>query len=233
MRFIFSATCLAVVAGCATAPLPPAEARHHQAAKELREARSTRASTKQRLGHYLQAAEAADSSLGQGAEAPAVGDIYNATVAEFTVLLRSAEGGRFWNQPLTVTTSRTSYRLRYAPTSRKEGTWAPEYFTAFETPKQVHEKRIRLQVRDAGFGGTLVGINRPADPTKFYFPSVGVARAAARNRSDRGRDPSAGRGFYRAARLLSAPALPWVDGSDAGGSLLSHRRFDHVAALRS
>jgi hypothetical protein len=177
VRFVFAATCLAVLAGCATAPLPPAEARHHRAAKELREARSTRASTEQRLGHYLQAAEAAGPSLGQGVEAPAVRDIYNATVAEFTVLLRSAEGGRLWNQPLTVTTGDTSYRLRYAPTSRKKGTWAPGYFTAFETPKQVHENRIRLHVRDAGFGGTLVGINRPADPAKFYFPSVGVAGA--------------------------------------------------------
>ena len=139
--------------------------------------RSTHASTEQRLGHYLQAAEAAGSSLGQGAEAPGVRDIYNATVAEFTVLLRSAEGGLLWNQPLTVTTANASYRLHYASASRKEGTWAPGYFTAFETPKQVHEDRIRLHVRDAGFGGTLVGINRPADPAKFYFPSVGVVGA--------------------------------------------------------
>ena len=106
------------MAGCAAAPLPPGEdARHHQAAKELREARSKRASTEQRLGHYLRAAEAAGPSLGQGVEAPAERDIYNATVAEFTVLLRSAEGGRLWNKPLTVTTGGTSYRLRYAPTS--------------------------------------------------------------------------------------------------------------------
>ena len=177
MRFIFAATCLAVVAGCATAPLPPAEARHHQAAKELREARSARASTEDRLGHYLQAAAEAGPLLGQGAEAPAVRDIYNAATAELTVLLRSADGGRLWNHPLTILADGTSYQLRVASSSRQEGTWAPGYFTAFDTPKQVHEKRVRLQVRDAGFGGTLVGINRPADPAKFYFPSVGVAGA--------------------------------------------------------
>ena len=177
MRLIFAATCLAVVAGCAMAPLPPPEARHHQAAKELRAARSARASTEQRLGHYLQAAAEAGPLLGQGAEAPAVRDIYNAATAELTVLLRSAEGGRLWNHPLTVTAGGTSYQLHLAPASRQEGTWAPDYFTAFETPTEVREKRIRLQVHNAGFGGTLVGINRPADPAKFYFPSVGVAGA--------------------------------------------------------
>jgi hypothetical protein len=177
MRFIFAATCLAIVAGCAMAPLPSPEARHHQAAKELREARSARASTKQRLGHYLQAAAEAGPLLGQGAEAPAARDIYNLATAELTVLLRSADGGRLWNHPLTVTAGGSSYQLHVAPASRQEGTWAPGYFTAFDTPRQVHERRIRLQVRDAGFGGTLVGINRPADPAKFYFPSVGVAGA--------------------------------------------------------
>ena len=164
MRFTFAATCLAIVAGCAMAPLPSPGARHHQSAKELREARSARASTKQRLGHYLQAAAEAGPLLGQGAEAPAARDIYNLATAELTVLLRSAEGGRLWNHPLTVTAGGSSYQLHVAPASRQEGTWAPGYFTAFDTPRQVHERRIRLQVRNAGFGGTLVGINRPADP---------------------------------------------------------------------
>ena len=41
----------------------------------------------------------------------------------------------------------------------------------------MRERRLRLQVREAGSGGTLVGINRPANPAKFYFPSVGVAGA--------------------------------------------------------
>jgi hypothetical protein len=177
MRFIFAATYLAVVAGCAMAPLPPPEARHHQAAKELRQARSARASTEERLGHYLQAAAEAAPLLGQGAEAPALRDIYNAAAAELTVLLRSADGGRLWNHPLTVTAGGTSYQLRFAPGSRQEGTWAPGYFTAFDTPRQVHARSIRLQLRNAGFGGALIGINRPANPAKFYFPSVGVAGA--------------------------------------------------------
>ena len=129
------------------------------------------------VGHYLQAAAQASPLLGQGAEAPAVRDIYNAATAELTVLLRSADGGRLWNHPLTLTAGGTSYQLHVAPASRQEGTWAPAYFTAFKTPREVRERRLRLQVREAGFGGTLVGINRPANPAKFYFPSVGVAGA--------------------------------------------------------
>lgn len=173
----FAVACVAIFAGCATVPLRPPEARHHLAAKELREARRQHQPTEQRLGHYLKAAEEAGPLLGQGAEAPVVRDIYNSAVAEFTVLLRSAKGGRLWNQPLTLTAGGTTYRLHYAPGSREDGTWPPGYFTTFDTPKQVHENRIRLQVRDAGFGGTLVGIDRPANPARFYFPSVGVAGA--------------------------------------------------------
>lgn len=176
-RFLVGAICLAVLMGCATTPLPPPEARHHLAAKELRAARARHGSTEERLGHYLKAAEEAGPLLGQGTEPLVVRDIYNAAVAEFTILLCSAEGGRFWNHPLTVTNGGNSYRLRYAPASRQAGVWAPGYFNIFDTPRQVHENRIRLQVRDAGFGGMLVGINRPADPPKDYFPSVGVAGA--------------------------------------------------------
>src|SRR4029434_10670948 len=110
-----------------------------QAAKELRAARSARASTEQRLGHYLQAAAEAGPLLGQGAEAPAVRDIYKARTAELTVLLRSADGGRLWNHPLTVTAGGTSYQLHLAPASRQEGTRAPGHFHAFHNARQAPE----------------------------------------------------------------------------------------------
>ena len=140
MRLIFAATCLAVVAGCAMAPLPPAEARHHRAAKELREARSAHASAEQRLGHYLQAAAEASPLLGQGAEAPAVRDIYNAAAAELTMLLRSADGGRLWNRPLTLTAGGTTYHLRFAPPRGRKAPGRRTISTASTRPKQVQEK---------------------------------------------------------------------------------------------
>lgn len=148
------------------------------AAKELRAARSGHGSTEERLGHYLQAAAEAGPLIGQGAEALAVRDIYNAAVAEFTILLRSAEGGRLWNQPLTLTAGGASYRLRYAPASRQEGVWAPDYFTAFETPREVllslHDPTLREAVRIAGKTRPLAADYRAAR----FLPESALARAA-------------------------------------------------------
>jgi pimeloyl-ACP methyl ester carboxylesterase len=39
----------------------------------------------------------------------------------------------------------------------------------------VKEKSLRLQVRDAGAGGVLVGIHKPADPRREFLPENGVA----------------------------------------------------------
>lgn len=177
-RLLAAVACLLLVTACATTTsLPPPEARHHLAARELNKARSGRLSIEDRLAHYLKAAEEAAPLLGKGEEAPAVRSIYNSAVAEFTVLLRSANSGSRWNKPLTVGSGATAYRLRYAPASRQNGTWDPAYFTSFETPKQVHENRIRIQVRDAGYGATLVGIRRTSNPKKDFFPDEGVAGA--------------------------------------------------------
>jgi len=176
LRLVLVGACLVVLAACATTTaLPPAEARHYAAAKQLHEARATGQSAEERAAHYLQAAENAGPLLGEGAEAPEVRDIYNTAVAELTVLLRSADGGRLWDRPLTLTAGSTTYQLRFAAASRPDGTWAPGSFDFFRTPQQVDEKRLRVQVRDAGFGGVLVGVNKPADPKKSLLPAVGVA----------------------------------------------------------
>ena len=176
LRLVLVGACLVALAGCATTtPLPPAEARHYAAAKQLHEARATRESAERRAAHYLEAAENAGPLLGEGAEAAEVRHIYNTAVAELTVLLRSADGGRLWDRPLTLTAGSTTYRLRFAPASRADGTWAPGFFDFFRTPEQVDEKRLRVQVRDAGFGGRLVGVHKPADPQKSFLPTVGVA----------------------------------------------------------
>src|SRR5215207_6950212 len=79
------AAAVAVVQGCATTPLPPVEARHHVAARELSEARARRKSPEERLAHYLKAAEEAAPHQGQGAESLAVREIYNNAVEEATL----------------------------------------------------------------------------------------------------------------------------------------------------
>ena len=88
LRFVLMVW-LIVFAGCATTTtLPPTEARHYAAAKQLLEARASE-SPEKRAGHYLQAAASAGPLLGEGAETREVRDIYNTAVAEPTVLLRS------------------------------------------------------------------------------------------------------------------------------------------------
>jgi pimeloyl-ACP methyl ester carboxylesterase len=176
IRFGIIAVCLAVFASCATTTLPPTTARHHGATKELHLARAKHRSAEERAAHYLKAADEAGPLLG-AEEAVEVRDIYNAACVELTTLLRGADNGRLWNRPLTLTSGGTTYRLHFAPASRPAGTWAPDYFDFFETAAQVKEKTFKVQVREAGFGGTLVGVHKPADPRKDYLPTVGVAAA--------------------------------------------------------
>jgi hypothetical protein len=71
LRLVLIGACLVVFAGCATtSALPPTEARHYAAAKQLHEARATRESAEKRAAHYL---EAGGPLLGEAAEAAAVG----------------------------------------------------------------------------------------------------------------------------------------------------------------
>ena len=46
---------------------------------------------------------------------------------KFTILLRSAENGRLWNRPLTLSAPDETYHLRLQRADF--GTWAPNYFT--------------------------------------------------------------------------------------------------------
>jgi pimeloyl-ACP methyl ester carboxylesterase len=175
LHFLIAGVCLSLFAGCATTTLPPTEARHYAAAKQLHEARATRQPAEQRAAHYLEAAANAAPRLGVGAGEKEVRDIYNAATAELTVLLRSADDGRLWNRPLMLTANGATYRLGFAPASLQNSTWAPGYFDFFWTPKQVKEKSIRVQVRQSGLGGVLVGVHEPPNPEKVFLSQVGVA----------------------------------------------------------
>jgi pimeloyl-ACP methyl ester carboxylesterase len=65
--------------------------------------------------------------------------------------------------------------LRFAAGSHKDGTWDPGYFDFLRTPKQVHEKVAHQEARTNDWGGALVGVYKPADPTKYFLPRVGLA----------------------------------------------------------
>ena len=109
--------------------------------------------------------------LGAGAQETPACDTYNTACGELTVLLRSSEGGRLWNHPLTLTASNKTYHLRLEPASY--AVWAPNYFTTFERADLVKEKLIRKENIQEGVGGALVGV-RVVNPPEKFAPARGI-----------------------------------------------------------
>ncbi len=122
------------------------------------------------LGHYLDAAYSALRlvSSTSGDEAINARLTYNNACQEMTVLLRSSN--QLWNRTSTIQSGDHTYRLRFAGGSRQAGTFDPNYFDFFRTPQQLHEKISMDTQRKNGWGGTLVGVHKPADPRKYFLP---------------------------------------------------------------
>ena len=140
--------------------------------KSLREARSPQLSPEARAANYLQAAALSAPELGSGNQTTPGRQTYNAAAAELTTLLRSAEGGRLWNHPLTLTGQETTYRLRIQPASY--GVWSPDYFTSFTEADQIKHKLIKKQLVQDGVGGALVGV-RIVNPPDNFAPPKGIS----------------------------------------------------------
>jgi triacylglycerol esterase/lipase EstA (alpha/beta hydrolase family) len=171
LRFVAATTCLALLASCATAPQMARGPEYGPTASIMREARSASVPGETRAADYLQAAATTAPLLGSGAqETPAV-NTYNAACGELTVLLRSSEGGRLWNHPLTLTGNNTTYHLRLEPASN--AVWAPNYFTSFVPEQQVKETLIRKENIRQGVGGALVGV-RLVNPPEKFAPRRGI-----------------------------------------------------------
>jgi len=171
LRVIAAGTCLALFVGCATTPQTAGRLQYAPAASILREARSSQVPVEQRAADYLQAAAMTAPLLGAGAQETPACDTYNTACGELTVLLRSSEGGRLWNHPLTLTASNKTYHLRLEPASY--AVWAPNYFTTFERADQVKEKLIRKENIQEGVGGALVGV-RVVNPPEKFAPARGI-----------------------------------------------------------
>ena len=114
IRLSAAATCLSFLAGCATAPQTARGPEYAPTASIMREARSANVPVEKRAADYLQAAAMTAPLLGTGIGTPAC-ETYNAACGEVAVLLRSSEGGRLWNQPLTLAGNNTTYHLRLEP----------------------------------------------------------------------------------------------------------------------
>src|SRR5437667_12881545 len=174
IRVIAAGTCLAFFAGCATTPQTASRLQYAPAASIMKEARSSQVPVEKRAADYLQAAAMTTLLLGTVAQETPARDTYNAAGGELTLLLRSSEGGRLWNHPVTLTGNNNTYHLRLEPAS--SAAWAPNYFTTLELENQVKEKLIRKQNIQQGVGGALVGV-RIVNPPENFAPARGITAA--------------------------------------------------------
>lgn len=171
VRLIAGVTCLAFFAGCATTPQTASRVQYPAAESLLREARSPQVPVEKRAADYLQAAAMTAPLLDSGTEETPAWNTYNTACGELTVLLRSGDGGRLWNQPLTLAGNNTAYRLRLEPASN--AVWAPNYFTSFVPSAAIREKLIKDPNREQGIGGSLVGV-RILNPREKFAPPRGI-----------------------------------------------------------
>src|SRR5213595_2584697 len=185
IRIIAAITCVAFLVGCATTPQTAGRLQYAPAASILREARSPQVPVETRAADYLQVAAMTAPLLGTGAQETPARDTYNAVCGELTMLLRSSEGGRLWNHPLTLSASNTPYHLRLEPASN--AVWAPSYFTTFESPDQIKEKLIRKANIQEGVGGALVGV-RILNPREKFAPPRGITAPVTATLDFHGKD---------------------------------------------
>ncbi|MEY3898609.1 MAG: hypothetical protein RLZZ214_4131, partial [Verrucomicrobiota bacterium] len=141
-------------------------------AKSARVARGKAASPEEQAALYLQRAAQAASGIGSGNVSTPALESYNAAVADLAVLLRSADGGRLWNRPLTVSTGGSTYRLRFQP-GDQQGVWAPDEFTSLVLARETPDKILHRSNRQQGVGGELVGV-RKETPRAQFAPWVGI-----------------------------------------------------------
>jgi pimeloyl-ACP methyl ester carboxylesterase len=185
-RFIAAGTCLAFFIGCATTPQTTSGLEYAPTSTVLREARSQQVPVEKRAADYLQVAAMTAPLLGSGAQESPPRDTYNAACGELTVLLRSSEGGRLWNHPLTLTASSEAYHLRLESASNV--VWAPNYFTSFKLANSIKEKRVKTPNRVEGVGGELVGVRNPTPPDPFTPPQGAITAPVTATLDFHGKD---------------------------------------------
>ncbi|HEY6153523.1 MAG TPA: alpha/beta hydrolase [Candidatus Udaeobacter sp.] len=185
IRLVAAVTGLALLTSCATAPQIARGPEYPPAAGLMREARSANVPVEKRAADYLQAAAITAPLLGSGIGTPAC-ETYNAATAELTLLLRSADGGRWWDRSLTLNGGNTTYRLRLEP-GRWPSTWSPDFFTSFQDPDQIKRTLVKKDVTQGGVGGALVGV-RSITPPEEFAPAKGLTAAVTATVDVRGSD---------------------------------------------
>ena len=170
IRFIAAGTCIAFFAGCATTPQTASRLQYGPAASILREARSSQVPVEKRAADYLQVAAMTAPLLGTGAQETPACDTYNAACGELTVLLRSSEGGRLWNHPLTLTASNKTYHLRLQPASY--AVWAPDYFASFKLADSA-QRETREDAEPVGWSRRRTCRRAQSNSPRYFHAASG------------------------------------------------------------
>ena len=138
-------------------------------------AKSSRSKPTVAAGYYLDAARAAAQTLTDTSNPVRTDamEVYNQASSDLTQLLR--ETPDLWNHTETIQSPLFAYHLHFAPASRASGIWDPGFFDFFRTRDQVKNTKFKHENERKGLGGVLVGVNKPNDPRKYFYPKVGVA----------------------------------------------------------
>ena len=183
-RLIALTATAAFLAACATTP-PQRVTQYAPAADSLREARSPQVPAEKRAADYLHAAAITAPLLGSGTQGTPALNTYNTAAAELTILLRSSEGGRLWNQPLTVTSNNETYHLHLQPAG--PAVWAPDYFNSFQLASSIKHPLAKKEIVQEGIGGELVGV-RTTTPRENFAPLKGISAPVTTTLDFKGQD---------------------------------------------
>jgi triacylglycerol esterase/lipase EstA (alpha/beta hydrolase family) len=138
-----------------------------------------------RAADYLHAAAITTPMLGSGTQETSALDTYNTAAAELTILLRSSEGGRLWNQPLTVTSNNETYHLHLQPAG--PAIWPPDYFNSFQLASSIKHSLVKKETAQEGVGGALIGV-RNTTPRENFASLKGISAPVTATLDFRGKD---------------------------------------------
>ena len=123
--------------------------------------------------------------LGSGTQETPALETYNTAAAELTILLRSSDGGRLWNQPVTVTSNNQTYHLHLQPAG--PAIWPPDYFNSFQLASSIKHPLVKKETVQEGVGGALVGV-RATTPRENFAPLKGISAPVTATLDFKGQD---------------------------------------------
>ena len=177
--------------GCATTPQTTGRIKRIRARGEqyARECPLVAGSVEKRAGaDYLQAASISASELGTGEVNRRLRKkTYNAASAEtHDPASSSADGGRLWNHPLTLTNGSQAYHFRLEPASYRISSLNLTSFELAGSIKQKKGKHIKTPVEVGGVGGALVGVHLV--PGREFASRRGISAPVTATSISPGRD---------------------------------------------